>query len=291
MKKNHVPMLFAGLLAAGFLASCASTPAGPKMVDTYGFDTGIKASQTVDGVTVTAQYVATDAWDWIRKNNDLEAMLTVPVPTFHARIEQDKLLAYEYAAFPLRYGSSMYFMPTVANINAYLITITNNTKGTIKMKDLRVGFITSDGERFNNMGRDKAKQWILEAVRTEVAKQQQALSSNWTPTMAMYIADLLLDGNTNRKFKVINDPEAEIYPGETFKGFALFDGGITYDTSKKKVTYLDNAKLGIYEVPVQVDDANAVVKKGEFVFNVKKVSVDANTTAPSLAAPETAVVK
>jgi hypothetical protein len=90
-------------------------------------------------------------------------------------------------------------------------------------------------------------------------------------------------GASTKRVNIANDPDAEIYPGETFKGLALFDGGVSYDSSKNKATYLDSAKLGVYEVPVVVDETNTVQKKAEFIFGVKKVQVDANN--PVLALP------
>ncbi len=78
----------------------------------------------------------------------------------------------------------------------------------------------------------------------------------------------------NRYFRVLNDPEAEIVPGQTFSCFAFFDGGISYAPGKNAPLYMNAAKLGIYEVPVEVDQANNVVKRSEFVFDVKKASIE-----------------
>lgn len=285
MKKVFLRSCLIGVVVASILTSCATLQPQSPIVETYGFDTGIKASQTIGGVSVTAQYVATDSWDWVLKNSDLNAMLAVPHAKFLEKIQADGLEAYQYASYALQEGDNNYFFPIVANMNAFLITITNNTKGVIKMRDLRVGFITSDGERYNNMTLTNARDWLNDAAVEEIKKQKAALSSNWTPTMDLYIGSMLLEGKVNRKFKVINDPDAEIYPGETFKGFALFDGGAVYDSKTNKVTYLDSAKLGVYEVPTEVDEKNTIVKKDEFIFNVKKVSADRKAAAPEIAPP------
>lgn len=100
--------------------------------------------------------------------------------------------------------------------------------------------------------------------------------------MNMYCGAILLEGKINRKFKIINDADAEIYPGETFKGFALFDGGVEFDSKKNTVTFLETAKLGVYEVPVQVDEVNNVTKRGEFIFDIKRAKVDATASSVTI---------
>lgn len=282
MSKRVIGISAIMLLMAFLVIGCASAPKGPRMVDTYVFDDGVTSSKTVDGVTVSAQYVATDNWDWILNNPDFNKMLAVPHEDFNQHVIDDGLEKFIVYGYSFQNGDNNYYFPVVANMNAFLITIKNDTKGVIKVKDLRVGFLTSDGERYNNMNKNDAADWMLDAVRKEKKVQLDSFSANWVPLMNMYCGAILLEGKINRKFKIINDADAEIYPGETFKGFALFDGGVEFDSKKNTVTFLETAKLGVYEVPVQVDEVNNVTKRGEFIFDIKRAKVDATASSVTI---------
>lgn len=266
------------LLILSALVFGAVCYAAPVMVDTYGFENGTKETQTVGGVTISVQYVATANASWITGNADLDKQLSIPNDDYLDRLTKDGLGAYYVHAVPLKQGDNYYFYPIGANMNAFFVSITNNTDGAIKMKDLKVAFITSDGERYNNMDKDTAFEWICDACSKEIKKQKKALFPNWLATMDMYVAQLLFEGKYNKKFKVINDADAEIWPGETFKGFAFFDGGVEYDSKKNTVKYSDTAKISIFNVPVEVNSDDEVLKKQTVTFDVKKIQVDAKSS-------------
>ena len=210
-------------------------------------------------------------------NADLDKQLSIPKEDYLERLTKDGLGGFYVHAVPLQNGNNYYFYPIAANMNAFFISITNNTDGVIKMKDLRVAFISSDGERYNNMDKNTAFEWMCDACAAEIKKQKKAKRPNWLATMDMYVGELLFEGKINRKFKVINDADAEIWPGETFKGFAFFDGGVEYDSKKNLVKYLDTAKISIINVPVEVNSDNEILKKQTVTFDVKKIQVDAKS--------------
>lgn len=259
------------VLLASFMLGCAT---GPRVVDTYVFDSGPLATKTTGGVTISVQYVATDSWDSILKDTDLVKMLTAPKDKVDVKIQELGLAPYKYAIFPYQYGDKYYFFPITAGLNAYKVKITNNTPGVIRVKDLRAGFLTPDGEKFNSLGKQALFDFINDSAEAEIHKQQKALSSNWSKYMDMFIGLCMTKFNMNKYFQVLNDPDAEIVPGQTYACFAFFDGGISYAPGKASPSFMDTAKLGIYEVPVEVDQANTVVKRSEFVFDVKKTSIE-----------------
>ncbi len=259
------------------LASCATKPVVPQKAETYEFDSGEVASITVDGVTITAKYVATDSWKRFFADSDLEAMLGIPQDKLEAQMKRDNVYQYWMQDMFFYNNKKYYFFPISAGLNTFKISITNNTKGTIQMRDLRAGFITPDGERFTSLDKQGTFDFMNNAAEAEIIKHRTKLIPTVTPWkvyMNIYNGLAMTKYGMNKKFKVINDPDSFILPGETFKGFAFFDGGVAYDSVSNKVTYLEKGTLGIFEVPVQVDQANTILKKGEFIFKVQKVTRD-----------------
>lgn len=144
------------------------------------------------------------------------------------------------------------FMPGTAEYVAFYVTIKNNSSSIIKMKDIRINYNVA-GDSFLALQKNNMLESLGEKTENEIAVQKKALVHNYNKVAGIYLGEVVMA--KNKRFKLINNFDAEIQPSQLIKGFVFFDANIAGVKLAEdySVTLPPTASLDFNAIPIAFD--------------------------------------
>ena len=158
------------------------------------------------------------------------------------------------------------FMPSVAEYVGFYVTVKNNGNTIIKMKDVRFNLNVA-GDSFLALQKAELTASLIEKI--ELSKDRNKMAG-------IYLGDVVMA--KNKRFKLINDFDAEIQPGQTIKGFAFFDSNIAGVKLAEdySVTLPTTASLDINGIPTTFDAVGNPTARENASLVLVKIQVPTN---------------